>query len=600
MTLVESVAGNPREEYQRRLKALQAAESLDRQRDKLFVASKIAVCVVIVFAAAWLVRYGRAQLYLTLVPVAVFVLLFVLHERVLKAMRLRARLKALYERGMARLEDRWMGKGQQGERFLDPSHPYARDLDLFGAGSLFELLCTARSSAGEETLAAWLLAPASMAEAAAREAAVEELRTRVDFRERLAIAGEDLRTGGHPAALAAWSEDKTRLDVRLTRVIAPLLTGLWLLSLIGWWIKDWGAAALCVSLLNVALYYRFRAQIMKFAAAIEQATSELGLLAAIFLQIEQESFASEKLRGLQARLKSSGEPPSKALASLSKRVDWLDSHDNWFVKIIAPFVFWSPQWIASIERWRAVHGAAVREWMSVVGEVEALAALSGYAYEHPENVFAEFVEQGPYLDVEGLSHPLIPRERAVANDLKLDTSLQMLVISGPNMAGKSTFIRSVGVNVVLAQAGAPVRARRMRLSRLEVTASICVLDSLQGGLSRFYAEITRLKKIDDLSREAVPVLFLLDELLSGTNSHDRRIGTESFVRSLLGRGAIGLVTTHDLALARIAESMDGRAANFHFEDRFENGKLQFDYRLTPGVVQTTNALSLMRSIGIDV
>jgi DNA mismatch repair ATPase MutS len=168
------------------------------------------------------------------------------------------------------------------------------------------------------------------------------------------------------------------------------------------------------------------------------------------------------------------------------------------------------------------------------------------------------------------------------------------------MAGKSTFIRSIGINAVLAQSGAPVCARRIALSRLQVTASICILDSLQGGLSRFYAEISRLKQIDELSKGSMPVLFLLDELLSGTNSYDRRIGTESFVRSLLARGAMGLVTTHDLALAEIAQRIGSAAANFHFEDAFEYGKLHFNYKLTPGIVQTTNALMLMRSIGLDV
>jgi DNA mismatch repair ATPase MutS len=194
---------------------------------------------------------------------------------------------------------------------------------------------------------------------------------------------------------------------------------------------------------------------------------------------------------------------------------------------------------------------------------------------------------------------LIPRKKAVANSLRLDSKLQLMMISGSNMAGKSTFIRAVGVNAVLAQCGAPVRARSMSLSPLAVAASICILDSLQGGLSRFYAEIRRLKQIDDLSRGDTHVLFLLDELLSGTNSHDRRIGTESVIRNLLRRGAIGLVTTHDLALTEIAERME-HSANYHFGDRFENGELRFDYRLRPGVVQTTNALDLMRAVGLEI
>jgi DNA mismatch repair ATPase MutS len=223
-------------------------------------------------------------------------------------------------------------------------------------------------------------------------------------------------------------------------------------------------------------------------------------------------------------------------------------------------------------------------------------------------VFPEFVGEGPYIEAEELAHPLV-QGRAVGNDLKLGRApgeagldsgpgLRLIMISGPNMAGKSTFTRSVGVNAVLAQAGAPVRARRMVLSELQVAASICVLDSLQGGLSRFYAEITRLKQIYDLTGRDLPVLFLMDELLSGTNSHDRRVGTESIVRGLLRHRAIGIVTTHDLALTEIVKTLNGQAANYHFGDTFAEGKLSFDYRLSEGIAQSTNALQLMKSIGL--
>ena len=293
--------------------------------------------------------------------------------------------------------------------------------------------------------------------------------------------------------------------------------------------------------------------------------------------------------------------PSQALAALSRRIDWLSSADNWFVKIFDGFILWRLQAVIAIENWRLAHGSSVRGWLQAIGEMEALTAFAVFAYENPEATFPEFISgTAPCFDAEEFAHPLLPRARVIRNSLRLDRALQLVVISGPNMAGKSTFIRSVGVNAVLAQAGAPARARRLRMSRLNVAASICILDSLQGGLSRFYAEILRLKDIDALSRGEVPVLFLLDELLSGTNSHDRRIGTESMVRSLVARNAIGLVTTHDLALAAIATQLEGRAANYHFEDRYENGKLYFEYKLTPGIVQTSNALELMRSIGLEV
>ena len=291
---------------------------------------------------------------------------------------------------------------------------------------------------------------------------------------------------------------------------------------------------------------------------------------------------------------------SRSIARLNRRVDFLVSRRHLALQAVDPFVFWSLQWTLAIEAWRNKFGPAIRAWLAPLGEMEALLDLAGYAYEHPGDVFPVFTEGAPLFDAVGLAHPLIPEDRAVRNDLTLGRDLRLIIISGPNMAGKSTFIRSVGINAVLAQCGAPVRAHKLQLSRLSVGASVCVLDSLQGGISRFYAEITRLKAIADLTDRPMPVLFLLDELLQGTNSHDRRIGAEAVVRNLLKRGAIGLLTTHDLALAEIAVDVGAQGANFHFEDHLEDGKLRFDHRLSPGIVQTSNALQLMRSIGLDV
>lgn len=597
---MESKPATPREEYGRRLDALLAEESRSTRRSNLLASLKLTSVLIIVILAVILAKYDPASLVFLVIPVAAIVVLFVLHERTLRLLCRCARLKTIYERGIARLEDRWAGTGPEGERFLDPAHPYARDLDLFGKGSLFQLLCTARTRAGEGTLASWLLSAASVAEIQARQQAIEELRPLLDFREKLALAGEDILVGVRPESLIAWSETRTRLNPKLTRIAAPILVVLWLLSLIGWALLGWGAVALVMTLVNFLVTYRTRTQVDRAAEAIEEATHDLDLLAAMFRRIETQRFTTKKLVDLQAALLSGKEPASSAIFRLYRRNVWLESHENLFVKFADLFVFWTAQCASAVEAWRVPYGDAVRGWMKVMGEIEALNSLANYAYEQPCDAFPQFVERGPHLHAEALSHPLIPRARAVSNDLTLDNTLQLVVISGPNMAGKSTFIRSVGINAVLAQAGAPVRARKMVLSPLAVTASICVLDSLQGGLSRFYAEIMRLKLIDERSKGPIPVLFLLDELLSGTNSHDRRVGTESFVHSLLARGAIGLVTTHDLALAKIAEDIPGQAANFHFEDRFENGELRFNYRLKPGVVSTTNALKLMRAAGLDV
>ncbi len=538
---------------------------------------------------------------LLLVPVTAFAVLAVLHSRLIGRVTACSRAIRFYEQGLARLDGSWAGSGVTGERFLEPSHPCARDLDLFGRASLFELLCTARTRAGEETLARWLLAPAPPDEVRARQAAAIELSGRVGFRESLATLGEDVKTGVRPAQLAAWGEAQAVFPSGMIRVVIPVLAYLWALSLQAW--QFWGAwelLVLAMTLLNLGLSLRFRLHLNEAAHAAEEAGHDLNLLSQVLAAFEREPFTSPRLLQLQAQLKQSGVLPSRAIAKLNWRVEYLASAHHLFVRIFDPVIFYRLQFVLSTESWRRRFGRSLRFWLETVGELEALAALGGYTYEHPEDVFPEFLDYAPCFAAEGLAHPLVPRHRAVPNDLRLDRDLQLMIVSGPNMAGKSTFLRAIGVNAVLAQSGAPVRAVSLKLSPLAVTASICVLDSLEGGVSRFYAEIQRLKQIMDLTGGSLSVLFLLDELLSGTNSHDRLIGTRSFVTKLVERGAVGLVSTHDLALTAIPQEIGPRAVNCHFEDHLEEGQLRFDYRLYPGIVQTSNALALMRSIGLEV
>jgi DNA mismatch repair ATPase MutS len=267
---------------------------------------------------------------------------------------------------------------------------------------------------------------------------------------------------------------------------------------------------------------------------------------------------------------------------------------------VARVLLWADQNAIAIERWRGRYGGQVRRWLAAVGELEALSSLAGYAAEHPDDVFPALLDDGPLFDGEGVAHPLIARPAAVRNDVRLDSECRLLVVSGSNMSGKSTLLRAVGLNTVLAWAGAPVCARRLQVSRLAVGAVMRAQDSVLEGRSRFYAEITRVRQVVDMASGSVPLLFLLDEMLSGTNSHDRRIGAEAILRTLVGRGTLGLITTHDLALAEIADALAPHAANVHFEDHIENGHIAFDYRMRPGVVTRSNALELMRSVGLDV
>ena len=590
----------PEAEYQVRLARLRQFEGGYKTYDDRLAYTILALIVAALIVGFWLLVTKGHSIYWIVLPIFVFVICAVIHTQVLRALRNCRRAVAFYERGLARLGGEWAGHGQTGGRFLELAHPYARDLDIFGQASLFELLCTARTRAGEEVLANWLLAAAPPEEVTLRQAAVSEMRDRLAFREDLFVLSEGVDAAGHPDALAAWGEGTSSWGSPSLRVVLPVLAGLWVISLVAW--LGWGLwpAALLMSLLNTIVFGQLKKRAEVGFPAIDAAVREVQLIADVLERLEREPFSSPKLVALQGRFRSGGACASRAIVRLAQLTQSFESRRSYLVAMLDPFIFWGLQHGLAIEAWRKRFGPQIRGWVAALGEMEALSDVAGYSYEHPDDVFPEFTADAPQFEARGVAHPLISEQNAVRNDVNLGREVRLLIVSGPNMAGKSTFIRAVGVNVVLAQCGAPVRARKLTLSPLTLGASVCILDSLQGGVSRFYAEITRLKLIMDMMNGPTPVLFLLDELLSGTNSHDRRIGSEAIVRALVQRNAVGMITTHDLALAEIAESFDGRAANVHFQDRLDAGRLRFDYRLTPGVVQTSNALELMRAIGLDV
>jgi hypothetical protein len=468
---------------------------------------------------------------------------------------------------------------------------------------MFELLSTARTKAGEERLASWLLAPAPVPEILARQQSVDDLRPRLDLREDVALLGDEVSAGAHPEELAAWAVREPVFTERQTKWLrlAALLIGLFSAAAVALWLGfGYRKTAMAALMIEAAFLFLYRAQISRVVAEVERPGRELSLLAEILGRLEQERFAAPMLVRLRKELDADGKPPSRQIARLSRLNQMLDSLKNQFFAPIA-FVLLIPAQLAlAIESWRRHAGAKIPQWLDTVAEIEALSSLAGYAYEHPRDPFPELVESEVLFEGESLAHPLIAEFRSVRNDVRLGDGQRALIVSGSNMSGKSTLMRTVGTNVVLALAGAPVRAARLRLSPLSIGASIHILDSLQTGASRFYAEITRLRQIVELTKGDLPLLFLLDEILSGTNSHDRLIGAEAVVRGLVERGAIGIVTTHDLALTRITETLNGRAANVHFEDHLENGRMVFDYRMQSGVVRRSNALELMRSVGLEV
>jgi hypothetical protein len=560
------------------------------------------IAVIAIFLA-WLV-FGKhfVPAVILLLPLAVFIALVIWHQRVIARKTCAQRAIRFYEDGLARLHDDWSGRGIAGEQYREPSHIYSEDLDVFGRGSLFELIARTRTTSAEEMLARWLLAPAAPDLALARQEAVAELRSKLNLREDIALLGEDVRSGVKTQSVTSWGDAP---PVAFAPLLRPLCLALgvagvvFLVAFFGTWVPLW--PLLAVLACNFILIFLLRARVSEVLTGVETSGRDLTIVSLLVKRLEREQFESPRLRQLRAMLDIPGFPASKRIAKLGRLIDILDSSDHILVRAIRPLVLWNEQLAMTLERWRRESGRYIGPWIEALAEFEALSSLGSIAFERPHWIFPTLVDSNSGLfRAEALQHPLLAPSECVPNDVSVGETARLLIVSGSNMSGKSTLLRSVGLNAVLAWAGAPVAAAHLEISPLQVGASIRVTDSLQEHRSRFFAEITRIRQIVDLTRNGPSVLFLLDELLSGTNSHDRRIGAAGIVRGLLEAGAIGFMTTHDLALTEIDLDERLHSLNIHFEDRIINGQMEFDYKLRPGIVKRSNALELMRAVGLQV
>jgi hypothetical protein len=601
----------PMEEYRRRLLAHEK-RAAELKATHLWVGYVRLALVVVFLAVAWFTvfqRYGPR--WLVAVPIVLFLAAGVVHGRVLRRLGIARRSAEIYRVGMARIEDRWVG---MQERALSAEMRarvrvslYAADLDIVsldvaGRGGLFELLCVARTRMGEERLLEWLLEPAVVGEILERQVAVEELRVRVDFREKMAVAGEAGVIGVQVEALRVWAEAPDLLTQGWMPWVAGVLA-VAAVGAVGYWVWSLSISALLVVLLIEAAVRRpFVRQIDGVLEGTDKALKNLQLLAALLEVMEAESFASARLKEIGEKLRSHAVAGSVAIGRLARLGAYRDSMDNPIVKVGLNLpLMYSVQLAYAVQRWRRRHGGAVRLWLEAVAEMEALLSLATYRYEHPGDVFPEFLEGEARVEAVKVGHPLIAAAKCVRNSLRMGGETRVLLISGSNMSGKSTLMRTVGVNTVLAMCGAPVRAESLRLTPLRIGASLLVNDSLQEGHSRFYAEIEKLGRICVLAEGAgdAGVMFLLDELLQGTNSKDRMVGAQGVIRALVEAGAMGIVTTHDLALAEM-EGLSGGLRNMHFQDEIVEGEMRFDFTLREGVAMKSNGVELMRLIGLKV
>jgi hypothetical protein len=601
----EQFSEKPAEYYARRSSQIsgEIAESTGRMASLMLY---IAVLVggALLFFYQGFVRH-TLPLWAGLIPVAGAV--YVLDRRAKAAQRSKQlwRLEDLYARGTSRLNREWK-ELDPGTNFADRDHPYASDLDLFGVGSLYQLICSARTQIGRETLVNWMKQGADPAEIRARQEAVAELRERRELPELLATAGKTQNADVRADFVKSWAAEKTpgfplyaRVTAMALALAALAIPCLYFAHVIR--LEQLPRFVLYVAAAQLWFGMMYRDQVKRVIGWTEPIAVEMPIVREIARLIEREDWKSERLRAVALRFKQHG-AASVRIARLQRLIWLFRQRENEILIYISFCLLWSTQLAMAIETWRKEHGAELVDWLGALGEMEALISISTYAYEHPADPFPTIRDKAIVFDGVAVGHPMLDETSCVRNTVKLEAGgaakdSQFLVISGSNMSGKSTFLRSIGMNAVLAAMGAPVRCTSLTISPLAICAAIRIEDSVIDGKSNFLAEMQRLKRMIDMAASG-PVLFLADEIMAGTNSHDRRIATEWVVRALVKRGAIGALSTHDLALTEIAgNGLPGR--NVYFEDSGENGALSFDYTLRTGILSRSNALNIAHLLGID-
>lgn len=562
-------------------------------------------------AAVWLLIRFDEQIgaaVVLLLGVVGFLILLKRHQAIGRECDLAQRLAFINEDETARLSRQYL-RADTGASFANPTHHYTHDLDVFGKHSLFRLLNRTHTHEGRNSLAAWLLAPAKSDAIRLRQQASAELLPHLDWRQQLeAQADLDETIDRSPDTLVQWATaDAQPLPtyLNLARFLLPVLTiGVAIAWLLGYLP---GLAVLAM----LAVHSFVLSQISARAKDVSEQTFTLSValraFRSLFEQAEQVPGESVRLRAIRQALITNSQTASQAIGQLARLTEGLNYRRNpYFYLLFGVISLWDVQYLFRLDAWRKQHGPHLGRWFEALGELEALNSLAGFAYAHPTYATPNIVEGPPTLELTNAVHPLLPPNRSVANSLTLTGVGQTVLITGSNMSGKSTFLRTVGTNVVLALAGTVVSADAFACSPVRVFTSMRTQDSLEESTSSFYAELIRLQTLIKLTQptsatphNGLPVLYFLDEILKGTNSADRHRGAEALIRQLHRTTAFGFVSTHDLALGQLADA-DAFVQNYHFQSDIHNGELVFDYKLRDGICRSFNASQLMQAIGIDM
>ncbi len=515
--------------------------------------------------------------------------------------RLAAREESL-EHGIARLSNSWQDAEETGLEFARPEHPYQEDLQVLGTGSLFTLLSTTRSRIGADRLATYLLDPVDPVEVRLRQESVKELVQSAGIREQMQGVGSYQVQDGTARDFAAWFAMPL---LRVPSVFPVTLLGASTISLviaIGIWVGALAwypavfpiAGLLLVQAYVVVMYFT---RVRPHPQQLRHMTRSFTALRQGLQLMENLEVHSSKLKSMVERLRKDGAAAN--VRTLEKLVHTLDQREKSEFYFLSRLCAMGTQLVFAVDRWRLMHQSDFKEWLDIWAEFEVLQALALYAFEHPQNIFPKLVEEFLMLKANQLKHPLLPAATCIGNNVQLDPSTRFYLVTGSNMAGKSTLLRAVGLNAVLAQAGAPVCADFACFSNMRICAAFSPRESLGEGRSRFLAEVARLRGALTQSGGATPMLFLIDEILSGTNSHDRFIATKIILKAFLDRGAIGMISTHDLTLTSLANGAEACGTLVHMESASAEDPLAFDYLLKSGVSRNASALAIVQMMGID-
>jgi hypothetical protein len=588
--------------YFARLKALRAAVAIAQGiRHTSLLSTVGCIALTVMLLALGLTHRNLPAFYaaLPVVGVLYFSRRYIRSGRQWRELETRS---AYFERGVCRLTGKWQGQSRTGKGFARDRHLYQNDLNVIGNGSLFELLCTTRSELGAERLADYLLEPVSMEESRLRQEAVKELRDASRLREEMNLLG-DFRSQdcGHEAFRGWLNLPPITLPAAVRSLLllsssVSLLIWLCIFAKVVLW-SQWLPTVLVLIAFQTALAGLLHRRVRPSLQQLRLLTNAFTVVHQGLQLIEKQNFRSQKLQEIVERVRT--RKASAHLKSLEKLVRLFDQREKAAFQLLSYLLVAGTQLVLAADRWRTEHQLALTGWIDAWAEFEALQALANYAFEQRGCVFPELLDGDPVFEAIHLGHPLLDAEHCVCNDITLNSRLRFYLISGSNMAGKSTILRTIGLNSVIALAGGPVRASKARLSHLTICASLTIADSLLEGKSKFQAEVARLSESIALGRSGRTVLFLIDEILSGTNSNDRRLAAEIVVKTLLAGGAVGAISTHDLALAQIADDPALCGVLVHMESDSPNDPLAFDYLLKPGISTSSNALAIVRMMGIS-